>query len=200
MPLLCLPFILILLSILGILRNRSTRSYQEKMDAFWERERQANHVRRQDISNLDYIRIPLEDFPIGQFSDKKLAECEETLQSLQDTQILNLSGISNTDLKLKYGAANLPVLSECDTRFTVLARTLLDYGKQLNELGHPLDAIPVLEFGIQCKTDVSTNYTLLAKLYSENGLSAKIPSLVHAAEGLDSLMKDSILRQLYPLT
>ena len=197
---LCLPFILILLSILGILRNRSTRSYQVKVDAFWERERQANYVRRKDISNLDYIQIPLESFPIGQYSDTKLAECEETFQSLKDTQILNLTGMSNTDLKLEYGAANLPVLSECDVRFTTLARTIMDYGKQLNELGHPLEAIRVLEFGIQCKTDISANYTLLAQLYSENGQSAKIPSLVQAASELDSLMKDSILHKLSAYT
>lgn len=197
MPIMILPVFIIILSICSLLRNRSQRSYKEKEEAFWEKERRANLVRKQDISNLDYIDIPLDTFPMGQFSDDELASLEDNLSRLSECKILNLSCISNTDLKLQYGAANLNFLSECDSNFTVLARTIIAYGKRLADLGHPREAITVLEFGVACKTDVSSNYTLLASLYREQDQSSKIDDLIRIVTDMDSfLMKDSVLKQL----
>ena len=131
MPLLILPFILILLSTFSLFRNRSQRAMQKQKEAFWEKEQRANLTRKQDISGLDYIQIPLDSFPVGQFPDERLSSLEQTLERLGSRQILNLSGISNTDLKLKYGAANLPVLSDCDANFTTLATVIVSYGERL---------------------------------------------------------------------
>lgn len=196
MPPLILPFIIIILAVTSLLRNRSSNSMKEKEAAFWEKEQRANHTRKKDISNLDYIQIPLESFPIGTFSDEKLASLESTLADLSGRKILNLSGISNTDLKLQYGAANLTALSEYDASFTVLARTLAAYGEQLAQLGHWQEAVTVLEFGISCRTDVSKNYTLLGTLYRAHGEEAKLQKLAETVRGSDMLLKDSILRQL----
>ena len=162
----------------------------------WEKEQLANRTRKQDISNLDYIQIPLHTFPIGTYTDNKLAELEQSLQTLSSRKILNLSGISNTDLKLQYGAANLNILSDCDTNFTTLARTLSAYGEQLAALGHWQDAVKVLEFGIDCKTDVSKNYTLLGSLYRDHGEPEKLKELTDIVRNSDMLLKDSILKQL----
>lgn len=196
MPIMILPFFLILLSAFAFLRNRSTRSFQEKQDSFWEKENQANLTRRKDISNLDYIQIPLDTFPIGKFKDDILSSQEDTLTDLSSRQILNLSGISNTDLKLQYGAANLPVLSECDANYIILARAIAAYGKRLAELGHSKEAITVLEFGVACKTDVSTNYTLLHSLYCKNGETLKANQLVELIRSSNMLLKESILKKL----
>ena len=65
MPLMILPFVIILLSLFNLFRNRSRRSMKESQDAFWEKEQRANQTRKQDISHLDYIQIPLNTFPIG---------------------------------------------------------------------------------------------------------------------------------------
>lgn len=196
MPLLLLPFIIILLSLFSLFRNRSRRAIKDSQDSFWEKEQRANLTRKQDISGLDYIQIPLDTFPIGKYSQEKLTALERTLTELSSRKILNLSGISNTDLKLQYGAANLNILSDCDTNFTTLARTLADYGEQLASLGNWQEAITVLEFGILCKTDVSKNYTLLGSLYKAHGESGKLQELINTVEGMDMLLKDSILRQL----
>lgn len=196
MPLMILPFAIILLSLFSMFRNRSSRAMKEQQDSFWEKEQRANQTRKQDISGLDYIKIPLDDFPIGQYADNKLPELEQTLKQLNSRKILNLSGISNTDLKLQYGAANLNELSDCDTNFTALARTITAYGEQLAALGHWQEAIQVLEFGISCKTDVSKNYTLLGSLYREHGQTEKLNDLTEMVQNSDMLLKDSILKQL----
>ena len=196
MPLMLLPFIIILLSLFNLFRNRSRRSMKESQDAFWEKEQRANQTRKQDISHLDYIQIPLNTFPIGKYGDDKLSELEQTLHTLSSRKILNLSGISNTDLKLQYGAANLPVLSDCDTKFTTLARTLSAYGEQLAALGHWQDAVRVLEFGVACKTDISKNYTLLGTLYREHNQSDKLNELIEIVRSSDMLLKNTVLKQL----
>lgn len=169
---------------------------KESQDAFWEKEQRANQTRKQDISHLDYIQIPLNTFPIGKYGDDKLSELEQTLRTLSSRKILNLSGISNTDLKLQYGAANLPVLSDCDTQFTTLARTLSAYGEQLAALGHWQDAVRVLEFGVACKTDISKNYTLLGTLYREHNQSDKLNELIEIVRSSDMLLKNATLKQL----
>lgn len=196
MPLMILPFVIILLSLFNLFRNRSRRSMKESQDAFWEKEQRANQTRKQDISHLDYIQIPLNTFPIGKYGDDKLSELEQTLRTLSSRKILNLSGISNTDLKLQYGAANLPVLSDCDTQFTTLARTLFAYGEQLAALGHWQDAVRVLEFGVACKTDISKNYTLLGTLYREHNQSDKLNELIEIVRSSDMLLKNAALKQL----
>ncbi len=196
MPLLVLPFIIITLSLFSMFRNRSQRAMKKQQDAFWEKEQRANQTRKQDISNLNYIKIPLETFPVRKYKDDKLTALENTLESLCSRQILNLAGISNTDLKLQYGAANLPVLSDCDANFTTLAKTITAYGTRLAELGYWQDAVQVLEFGISCKTDISKNYTLLGSLYREHGESEKLEKLAQTVRNTDLLLKESILQQL----
>ena len=188
MPLLCLPFILILLSIFSLFRNRSSRSFEEKQEAFWEKEQRANLSRKKDISGLKYIQIPLDAFPIGKFDDADLSDYERSLKAL--------SGISNTDLKLEYGAANLPILSEYDANFTTLARLLSNYGSRLAELGYKQEAVTVLEFGIACRTDISKNYILLHQLYEESGEAAKADELADTVRASDLLLKDSILERI----
>ncbi len=196
MPLMLLPFIIIILSLFSLFRNRSHRSIQESQESFWEKEQRANQTRKQDISGLSYIHIPLDTFPCGQYQDPGLQELEQTLETLSTRKILNLTGISNTDLKLRYGAANLNILSDCDANFTTLARTLTAYGEQLAALGHWQDAVRVLEFGVSCGTDISKNYTLLGSLYKEHGETARLNSLIETVQATDLLLKASILQQL----
>lgn len=164
--------------------------------AFWEKESQANSTRKADISNLDYIKIPLDNFPILDTADEKLANIQNSIKDLSEKPILNLTGVSNTDLKLKYGVANMNYLSVCDNNYTLLVRNLYAWGNYLYELDMKKEAITVLEFGIQCKTDISKNYILLANLYKDMLEDDKINDLLLVAMSLQSLTKDTIIKTL----
>lgn len=62
------PFLglfIIFLSVAAYYRKRATAQQKKVTEDFWSREDQANQIRRKDISNLPYITIPLEKFPIG---------------------------------------------------------------------------------------------------------------------------------------
>ena len=143
----------------------------------------------------EYITIPLDLLPFKDTNDTKLAEYQETIRNLSEYKILNLTGYSNTDLKLQYGAANLEVLSLADQRFTTLARTLASWGNYLYEQGDIPGATAVLEFGIECRSDVSSNFLTLAKIYKDSS-PEKIENLKSVAENLNSLTKNSILSGL----
>ena len=131
--------------------------------------------------------------------DEELTDYENDLKTLASRKILNLSHQSNTDLKLAYGPANLPALSEYDQNYTTLLRNLVAYADCLIKNGFKSEAVPVLEFGISIDSDIRANYTLLAELYKEQGKTAKIQELIDKAASLDSMMRSAILEQLHTL-
>lgn len=191
-----LGLFIIFLATISFYRKRSDRRQQETTESFWAREQEANLVRRKDISGLPYISIPFEDFSIGAFSDAKLTEAEQVLKSFRDKKILNLTGQTNTDLKMQYGPANLPTLMECDQNFTDMLLALTDYSNRLIELEHMNAAIPVLEFCVNVSSDVSSHYVTLANYYKANGQSMKLNDLREKASSLNSLTKTSILQKI----
>ena len=176
--------------------KRSAKKSRDEIEAFVSRENEANSARRQPIDDLPYIMIPEELFHIKYNESVKMQEVMRNLDFLKDKKILNLTGISNTDLKLKYGAANLPELSECDERYTLLVRSLQNFAEYLSENGSEQDAIRILEFSISTGSDILGSYTLLAGLYEKAGTPEKINTLKEKAVSLNSLTAPSIMRML----
>jgi len=182
-------------------RGKATRLDKARKDEFWQRETDANFVRRKSLDDLPYITIP-DNLLLPNLSsqlpadDPELIRCSDILSSLMDKRILNLTGKTTTDIKFMYGPANLTQLDEYDMNFTLFAQTIYAYGDQLHKLGFDLEAIKVLRFGIDSLSDISGNYKLLATLYAKYNQKDKLAELRAIAEKLDSLMKNSILRTL----
>lgn len=191
-----LPCFIIFLIILTYFLRKNTRQEQEIQEQFWEKERKANAARKRDIKDLPYLTIPLETFPLGKYSDSELSRLEQELSKLAETSILNLNGITNTDLKLNYGLANLDFLSECDENYTEMIRLLQDYGKRLFELSHQNDAETVLRYAVDSGSDICATYTLLADIYLAKDAMNKLSSLMETAKNLNSARKDTILEKL----
>ena len=177
--------------------RKSRRNEEKSMKNFLEKENAANSVRKKDLDGLPYISIPLEDFPMNVLCDRDdIKEIHHQLNTLSTKKIVNLTGISNTDLKLTYGTANITVLTEYDQNYTVLARTLYKWGKLLYEADLVPQAKQVLEFGIETGSDISGNYKLLATIYKQEGNDNSIQELMDKASTLNSLMKNSIISSL----
>ena len=196
MPFLIFGLFIIIVSIISYYRKRHT-ALQEKADQdFWNRESAANNVRRKDISGLSYINIPLELFSTVSDSDTVLKTAFSELEALYDKKILNLGRQTNTDLKLQYGPANLPELMEYDQNYSDLLQIITTYVNRLVELDCVTDAIPILEFAINCGSDVSSHYTTLAGYYKDNNATDKLLSLKEQAMALDSIMQPAILEKI----
>jgi len=189
-------FILLWIVITRVKKRNAELESARKSKEFWDKENKSNLIRKKDISNLEYISIPLSSLPFNDTPDEDLDRIQKMIETLSTKQIVNLTGKSNTDLKLEYGPANLTSLTTFDQNFTLLARTINQWGKYLYEHGKISDAQTVLEFGISCKTDVSQNYLLLASIYKEQNEVQKIEHLIDVANSLETLMKNSIISSL----
>lgn len=167
--------------------KRTKRISEQENASFWKREAEADNVRKQDISNLDYIYIPIETLPFGIDASPEAQRAEATLRELDSTQILNLSAYTNTDLKMKYGVANLNTLSECDDRFTTLVRTLYQWACLLLEHGHREAAIRVAEYSVEIGSDISGIYYMLTDYYQFMDDGEAMARLQKSANSITSL-------------
>ncbi len=204
-----------------LLNKRHSKMEKSMKEAFWKREEEANHTRRKSLDNLPYITIPLEELPLAcHITDDAAAvrntgdaatvrntddaaanetiseECKEILRSLSTRKIVNLTGYTNTDLKLSYGTANITCLTEYDQNYTLLVSTLQKWAEVLYRGGAKKECRQVLEYAVSIGTDVSHTYFLLADLYDEEGESDLKYSLIEKASELSSLSSKVIVRTL----
>ena len=167
-----LAITLVVIIVLGYYRSKVTQSQDNAEKAFWEKELAAGNTRRQDLEKLDYITIPLEQFPLGLNTD-----AEKELVALSKERIKNFQGLSNTELKLQYGTANLDELSTYESNFIRLQQVVLEYAKELCTADRRADAIHILEFMLQNGGDISGLYLELATLYQQEGCEEKVQHL-----------------------
>ena len=192
-----LTIFLIFLIFLNVKKHAAEKKEKEARSKFWEREDQANSTPKKDISSLNYISIPLDELPAPTTEDsEKIHVLYQKLQNLSSEKILNLTGYTNTDLKIAYGYGNIQSLINYDHNFTILCTTL----QQLGELYHQTDcdskAIAILEFAVSCQSDISGTYILLAQLYTNRNQQYRIPDLIGRAQNLKSLSQEIIIRHL----
>ncbi len=176
-------------------RQKSKREEEDKERKFWERERESNFTRKKSLDNLNYVTIPESILHMTPMTE----EIESFLRDLKDLsayKIVNLTGFTNTDLKLEYGTANINILSDYDFHYTKLVTILQKLAELLHENSNDADAIHVLEFAVSTGTDVSKSYYLLAKLYHDAGTPEKITNLINQAQSIRSMLKDTIVQNL----
>lgn len=189
--------VLIICALIAYEKRKSDRGIKNATEHFWDREREANLTRRKDISNLPYITIPYESLPLDALPDsEEYRATVQQLQSLSGKQILDLSGQTNTDLKLAYGAANLPILMECDQNYLVLIRTLSRMAGLLSDAGKEDAAETVLCFAIDAGSTIRSDYEQLAVIYGQRRDYRKLDALIAQAERLNFPTKASLLASL----
>ncbi len=187
--------ILILVIRHAIRRNRNID--ESSRAAFWEKERKANETRKKPLDDLIYITPDTSAFPMDLMPEnEEIADCRRIIEELKKEKIVNLTGITNTDLKLRYGVANLPVLTSYDDRFTLLVQTYEKWADILWENGYAKEAVPILEEQVRIHADVTSVYKRLAAYYKENNTPEKISGLREVAETLNATSRSVILRYL----
>lgn len=186
-----LAIFIIFCIVLAYYIRKDDSSQKKVMDDFWDKERQANAVRKKDISNLDYITIPLDKIP-----QKLCTSVETSLFELAEKPMVNFTGISNTDLKLEYGTANLAILSEYDANFIDMVALLPKYVNELLDAGQVDSAQMLLEFAVDANADSRIIYQQLISIYKDTHQEEKIEHLWEASEQLPELTKKAIQKDL----
>lgn len=176
--------------------QRTSRQNTQDTQNFWNRESESNFVRRADISNLDYLKPNLDSLPLDAAKNLGLTDIIDKLEKLSHKKIINLSQYTNTDLKMMYGPANLDSLSEYDSNYIVLIRTLNTLGDAMYEKGDSQNAKCVYEYAISIGSDISNTYIMLGTIYHETNDTAALDLLLDKADKLTSLSACSIATKL----
>ena len=166
---LLLPSILILFWVLHHNLRKSSKTEKQNIQSFLKRESNANSTRKKDISNLDYIKVPLDTFPFDitlndEKMQSKIVEYKKEILLLAEKPMLNLLGVTNTELKEQYGPANLEQLSICDQNYCQYIRTLHLFAECIY-IEYPKEAVEILEYCLSIGTDISRTYDLLGHYY-----------------------------------
>lgn len=196
-----LPYFIIILIVIQLYLKKSTRSGSERSKKYWEREQKAHSTRKQDISSLNYIKwddaLPAIDNNLTLAdilnNSPEALKAYNNIQTLKTEPMLNLSEYSNTDLKLKYGVANLDTLTQYEDNYTSFIKSLSELGHILIEHKDISDATAFLEYAVKIGSDIRLTYTDLYALYSEAGNASKIRQLRQYASLIKSVNKDLIV-------
>ena len=196
-----LPYFIIILIVIQLYLKKSTRSGSERSKKYWEREQKANSTRKQDISTLNYIKwddsLPAIDNSLTLAdilnNSPEALKAYNNIQTLKTEPMLNLSEYSNTDLKLKYGVANLDTLTQYEDNYTSFIKSLSELGHILIEHKDICVATSFLEYAVMIGSDIRLTYTDLYSLYSEAENASKIRQLRQYASIIKSVNKDLIV-------
>lgn len=179
--------------------RKSRESDEKSTRDFWEKESRANSVRKKSLESLNYVNFPFDRLPTEEsFGDNDVPVSLLTLRSLEGKKLVNLNGISNTDLKLEYGTANITILSEYDNNYAVFVKNIYELSLCLYDSHRKEEALFLLEEAIPTGTDSLSHYRLLARIYREKKDTTKLNQLKESANALPShsLTKNAILREL----
>ena len=193
------PFLAIFIVFVLLLSLRFStvkKKTKEKYNAFWDNEAAANRVAAVDLSTLSYINVPISRFPFNKWEDDEIQMMESQIEELSKQRILNLTGKTNTELKLLYGAANLDALTEIGENFNTLIVLLVDYAKALMQKGDYEEAAKILEYGASIGSDISSNYMLLGDCYVALHRVSQIAVIRQQVESMDLLLGHKITSYL----
>ena len=200
MPIILIFFILFIIWV-NVKTKRGTENNYKWDTAYCEKERKANFVRRKDISDLDYITISEEELPFSDTAEGEEKYRQDEVRRTLSCKSLNLSGMSNADIKLKYGTANFPELSMYDQNYILLIRNLGLWGSYLHKNceGQDSRAKIILERAVSLGSDIKDTYVSLTEIYLAEHHPEKVQELIRHVEDSDFDLKTSLLRTLHEL-
>lgn len=190
--------------------NRQKKSEKKQEKDYWEKELEANATRRKSLDNLDYISIPFDALPMDIMADiPEIQEYHTRLRDLAGKKIVNFTGLTNTELKLSYGAPNISLLTEYDQNYTELVTLLQNWADTVLTEAEKTDpsspvspealkraAKSILEYSVSIGTDIYASYEALAGLYLEDKEPEKLSHLKETAASIRSLSQKRILSML----
>lgn len=182
---------------LTIQLNKSRKLNEKAEKDFWEEESLADSVRKKQLEDSDFVVFPFDKLPTEEsFSPDPVPESLPILMALSDKKMVNLNGISNTEVKRRYGVANLAILTEYDANYETFVKYIYLLCQHLYDIGRTQEALMLSEETILTGTDSLSHYKLILQIYREQGNPAGIDWLKEKADNIHSLTRGAILRAL----
>lgn len=163
--------------------KKHTKADKQAEKDFWERERQANSVRRKSTADITYITVDESFLPTDRGNtDSELYSLCNRILNFSDKKIADLSSMTNTELKENYGTANFTELSEADNNFTALVPLLGRLCELLYDEGRLAEAETAAEYCVKCGVMTYPVLYTLGNIYSTVSDNEKLIALIKTAE------------------
>lgn len=200
MKILLLPSITILILVLNHNIRKNKTKDKPSINSYLAREDAANSTRKQDLSNLPYIEVPLNTLPLDiTLNDEKkqlqILQHVKEIKNLSEKKMLNLIGITNTELKEKYGPANLELLTVYDQNYSLYIRNLHLLADCIYS-EHPDKAVSLWEYCLSIGTDISGTYVALGQHYADQQDKEHFMKLYEYIPNTDTISGKTILQKL----
>ena len=200
MKILLLPSITILILVLNYNIRKNKNKDKQSVGSYLSREDRANSSRRKDLSDLPYIEVPLNTLPLDiTLNDEKkqlqISNYIKEIRSLSEQKMLNLIGVSNTDLKEQYGPANLEILTVYDQNYSRYLRDLHLLADCIYE-EFPTEAVAIWEYCLSIGTDISGTYINLGQYYLSKQDKESFMKLYDYIPVADSISGKTIINKL----
>lgn len=162
--------------------HKNMKIENEANDGFWEKEQKSLRVRRKNITEDDILHIDIQTlhFPDVSLSDSDrflYTRIKENIHRMKDLPMINLIGISNQDIRLQFGTANLPTITTYEENYTGFLKAIASYAKFMAEHNEIEEAIQAYEICVQNGSDYSHHYLALKELYTQKNEIKKIQAL-----------------------
>ncbi len=181
-----------------IMMRKNKVDFKQVVENIAKKEQDANLSRRKEIDKELYVIPNIKILPIKDYDDspenKKIKDAQNlVIRKSKLTMIRFDEPISNTDLKLKYGYANLENITIYEEHYNSYMQALTLWAELLVEKNNLCDAEKVLSEAINLKCDLSKAYMLLIDIYKETNNRSKLEEIKSFIENSDLKLKSKIL-------
>lgn len=177
-------------------KRKAAKQQEKETDLFWEREKEANHTRNKDISQLPLFTPDTTKIPWDGAKNDTILHYLDALRQLIEMPMLDLSDYSNTDLKLAYGTGNFQTLSDYDETYQNFLQTLCALGKAYLEAGDLTHAAEACRLCLDYDSKNRIAYITLAKIYKQDSKTYLLSGLIDEIKHSSIARKESLLHEI----
>ena len=150
------------------------------IEDFIDKEREANSARRRDIDPALFFKADMSVLPAPNNSPA----ADKAARLAAATMIHFPQPVSNHVLKLSYGPGQLESIAQYEENYHHFIRALLDWAEELLKQGQREDALTVLEYTVEHRSEYRKSYILTADLYAEAKNTDKLNTLKNNVESM----------------
>jgi len=180
-----------------IMMRKNKVDLKRTIEEITEKEIKANLTRRREIEKEFFITPNKDILPIREYDNipenKKIIKAQNTVIKKSTLTMIKFDNqISNTDLKLKYGFANLDTITMYEEHYNSYIQALASWAELLYERNNIIDAEIILSEAVNLKCDLSKVYILLIDIYIKTNNTEKLQNLIKTVENSNIYLKSKI--------
>ncbi|MBR1737967.1 MAG: hypothetical protein IJ736_13315 [Firmicutes bacterium] len=199
-PYFMIAFFLLTLAV-QIMVRRSNNGFDQMTKEFAQREIEANNTRIKGIDESLFVTPDISGLPFKEYEEteenKRIIKKQNAVSKKSAFKMIRFPEVmTNTDIKLHYGANNFDMLLMYEEHYNGYIRALLEWGEELIKMGMNDDAAKVLQNAVDFYSDIGKTYTLLAKIYYDKNDREALKKLASCAKCSRLKLKDKTVKEI----